>query len=108
MKPGVPILVAVLSSAFVPARQPAAPMPMNAIAEQYVKLVLAVGQHDADYVDSFFGPPEWQADARRIKRPLVDIDVDAASLMAAIPELADADRRDTLLVLRRDYLRRQL
>ncbi len=83
-------------------------LPMNAIAEQYVKLVLAVGQHDADYVDSFFGPPEWQADARRIKRPLVDIDVDAASLMAAIPELADADRRDTLLVLRRDYLRRQL
>ena len=30
---------------------------MNTIAERYVKLVLAVGQHDADYVDAFYGPP---------------------------------------------------
>src|SRR5206468_12979210 len=36
-----------------------APAPsMNAIAEQYVKLVLAVGQHDADYVDAFYGTPQ--------------------------------------------------
>jgi hypothetical protein len=83
-------------------------LPMNAIAEQYVKLVLAVGQHDADYVDSFFGPAEWKADAQRLKRPLAEIDGDAAKLIAEIPDLADADRRDTLLVLRHDYLRRQL
>jgi hypothetical protein len=83
-------------------------LPMNAIAEQYVKLVLAVGQHDADYVDSFFGPAEWKADAQRLKRPLADIDVEAARLIGAIPDLTDADRRDTLLVLRHDYLRRQL
>jgi hypothetical protein len=83
-------------------------LPMNAIAEQYVKLVLAVGQHDADYVDSFFGPAEWKADAQRLKRPLAEIDAEAARVTAAIPDLTDADRRDTLLVLRRDYLRRQL
>jgi hypothetical protein len=81
---------------------------MNAIAEQYVKLVLAVGQHDADYVDSFFGPAEWKADAQRIKRPLTEIDGDAAKLIGAISDLTDAERRDTLLVLRHDYLRRQL
>jgi hypothetical protein len=83
-------------------------LPMNAIAEQYVKLVLAVGQHDADYVDSFFGPSEWKDDARRLKRPLAEIDGDAATLIAEIPALSDADRRDPLLVLRHDYLRRQL
>jgi hypothetical protein len=83
-------------------------LPMNAIAEQYVKLVLAVGQHDADYVDSFFGPAEWKADAQRIKRPLTEIDGDAAKLIGAISDLTDAERRDTLLVLRHDYLRRQL
>ena len=83
-------------------------LPMNAIAEQYVKLVLAVGQHDADYVDSFFGPAEWKADAQRLKRPLTEIDGDAAKLIGAISDLTDAERRDTLLVLRHDYLRRQL
>ncbi len=38
---------------------------MNTIAERYVKLVLALGQHDADYVDAFYGPPEWKAEAER-------------------------------------------
>ena len=38
---------------------------MNRIAEPYVKLVLAVGQHDADYVDAFYGPPEWRTEAER-------------------------------------------
>jgi len=31
---------------------------LNDIAEPYVKLVLAVGQHDADYVDAYYGPPD--------------------------------------------------
>ena len=30
---------------------------MNEIAERYVKLVLATGQHDPAYVDSYYGPP---------------------------------------------------
>ena len=29
------------------------PAAMNRIAASYVKLVLAVGQHDADYVDAY-------------------------------------------------------
>jgi hypothetical protein len=33
---------------------------MNKIAEQYVRLALAVGQHDTDYVDAYYGPPEWK------------------------------------------------
>ena len=35
--------------------------PMNAVAEQYAHLVLALGQHDSDYVDAFYGPAEWKA-----------------------------------------------
>ena len=30
---------------------------MNALAERYVRLVLALGQHDPDYVDAYYGPP---------------------------------------------------
>ena len=81
---------------------------MNTIAERYVKLVLAVGQHDADYVDAFYGPPEWKADAERQKMPLGQIDAEAERLIAQIPELSAADRRDQLVVLRHEYLRRQL
>jgi hypothetical protein len=81
---------------------------MNTIAERYVKLVLAVGQHDADYVDAFYGPPEWKTDAERPKLPLRAIDTAAARLIAEIPALSDAERTDELVVLRHDYLKRQL
>ena len=81
---------------------------MNTIAERYVKLVLALGRHDADYVDAFYGPPEWKAEAERQKTPLPEIRATAERLIADIPNLTDADRRDELVVLRRDYLERQL
>ena len=47
---------------------------MDGIAERYVKLVLALGQHDADYVDAFYGPVQWKVDAERQKLPLSQID----------------------------------
>jgi hypothetical protein len=80
---------------------------MNEIAERYVKLVLAMGQHDAAYVDSYYGPPEWQAEAEKGKRPLADIDADAQRLINALnggtpAQLAELER------LRHEYLRRQL
>jgi hypothetical protein len=90
------------------AAQPVQPIPMNTIAERYVKLVLALGQHDADYVDAFYGPAEWKADAEKRKLPLSEIDTTAARLIADIPELSAADRRDEMLTLRHDYLKRQL
>jgi hypothetical protein len=31
---------------------------MNDVAERYVRLVLALGQHDPDYVDAFYGPAD--------------------------------------------------
>jgi hypothetical protein len=33
--------------------------PMNAVAEQHAHLVLALGQHDPDYVDAFYVVGEW-------------------------------------------------
>jgi hypothetical protein len=81
---------------------------MNAIAERYVKLVLALGQHDAAYVDSYYGPPEWKTEAEQRKRSLPEIDQDAQELIAGagLPP-ADASS-DDLDVLRQVYLRRQL
>ncbi len=38
---------------------------MNEVAERYVKLVLAVGRHDEDFVDAYYGPAEWKAEAEQ-------------------------------------------
>ena len=43
---------------------------MDSIAQQYVRLVLALGQHDADYVDAYYGLPEWKAEAQTAKLDL--------------------------------------
>jgi len=81
---------------------------MTSIAERYVKLVLAVGQHDSDYVDAYYGPPEWKAESDGARLSRGDIDAAAARLIDDLPPLSDLDRGDELVVLRRDYLVRQL
>jgi hypothetical protein len=88
--------------------QTARPSPMNTVAERYVKLVLAVGQHDPDYVDAYYGPAEWKIEAERQKRSLADIDAAAKKLIAEIPPPSDEERRDEVATLRRHYLSRQL
>ena len=84
--------------------------PYRSVAEQYVKLVLAVGQHDGDYVDAYYGPAEWRTEAETAKLPLPAIDQRAAAVEAELagiafkPEAADAE----IWGLRRQYLARQL
>jgi hypothetical protein len=79
---------------------------MNAIAESYVKLVLAVGQHDANYVDAYYGPPAWKAFADSAKAPLADILRRADALIAQLGAAPTAG--DDLLAVRHRYLRTQL
>jgi len=81
------------------------------VAERYVKLVLAVGQHDADYVDAFYGPAEWLNEAEVQKTTLaiisqlalaVEADLESSSTVAPVAEDAD------IWALRRQYLATQL
>ena len=81
---------------------------MNTLGERYVRLVLAMGQHDADYVDAYYGPPEWRAEAEKQKRPLAEISADAEALTGDIAAAAPATNADELTRLRHDYLARQL
>ena len=63
---------------------------LASIAADYVKLVLAVGQHDPDYVDAYYGPPEWKAAADRAgKQPLEYLRGDAARLLDRLAEHAE-------------------
>ena len=41
----------------------AAKATLDAAAEAYVKLVLAVGRHDPLYVDAFYGPEDWKSES---------------------------------------------
>jgi hypothetical protein len=100
-----PLLLLLAAGAIVGRTAPPA-TPMNTIAEQYVKLVLAVGRHDADYVDAFYGPAEWKAEAARKKIALAEIDATAARLGSDIAAVREDG--DELARLRREYLRRQL
>jgi hypothetical protein len=80
---------------------------VNDVAERYVKLVLAVGRHDADYVDAYYGPPEWRAAAETDKRSLDAIARDADRAAADLAALRPSGG-DELLALRHQYLARQI
>jgi hypothetical protein len=96
--------------------------PLRGAAERYVKLVLAVGQHDADYVDAFYGPAEWRTAAEAEKLTLAAIDQQAETLesdLAAAPArrslgeggapvAAPVAKDAELWALRRQYLARQM
>ena len=74
-------------------------------ASDYVNLVLAVGRHDADYVDAYYGPQAWKAAAEAgASRPLAELRAEASRLLDGVG--ASAPLPDELL--RRDYLLGQL
>jgi hypothetical protein len=80
--------------------------PMDRIAEAYVKLVLAMGTHDRDYVDAYYGAPEWRKEAESARPPLDTIAARAQDLLtrlAGVPPPSDETAR-----LRARYLERQL
>jgi hypothetical protein len=79
---------------------------MNDVATEYVKLVLAVGRHDKDYVDAFYGPAEWKSEVEAANEPLDAIASKADALVARLTALPEPG--DEMLRLRRNSLARQL
>jgi hypothetical protein len=102
-----PILSCVLGLvALFPLTAPAA-TDMNQIAESYVKLSLAMGVHDGDFVDAYHGPAEWQVAATAEKLPLAAIQERARALRAGLAAL-DLTGLDEPGRLRHEYLTKQL
>ncbi|HEX5577072.1 MAG TPA: hypothetical protein VFX40_01795, partial [Gemmatimonadaceae bacterium] len=79
---------------------------LDSISKPYVMLVLAVGKHDADYVDAYYGPPEWRAEADSNPVALPEIATRAASLIAKLDSIGAPTEQ--MLRLRHSYLRTQL
>ncbi len=97
----LPLLVAAWAC-----QSPPSSPDMNALADRYVRLALASGQHDPDFVDAYYGPPAWKQEVEAAgKQPLDDLREEVARLetaIAAVPEPADEIER-----LRREYLLKQ-
>ena len=82
------------------------PDPMAKIAREYVRLVLAMGQHDKDYVDAYYGPDDIKKDADAAKLTLDAIAAAVTSLQAQIASVPA--QPDELSRLRVQYLEKQL
>src|ERR1051326_8372218 len=80
---------------------------MAQISREYVRLVLAMGQHDADYVDAYYGPADIKAEADTAKLSLDDIAKSVGTLLEWVKGVP-ADGRDELSRLRHQYLEKQL
>jgi len=76
---------------------------LTRLSETYIRLVLAVGKHDADYVDAYYGPESLRGD---------DLPLDAIRkrALAAVAELKmlSPTRMDATVRLRHQYILRQL
>src|SRR5689334_4816907 len=104
------IALVMVGAAQRPARPARGRSVMDSVAQQYVRLVLDLGQHDADYVDAYYGPPEWKDEASRSKIDLAAIGERAAQLRKELQtgRPAAGGAATDLPRLRFEYLDRQL
>ncbi len=80
---------------------------MDSSAEKYVQLVLAVGLHDPDYVDAYYGPEEWRIIARGTRPGLKKIQTEAEDLLRALGDI-DVSSLEEIVQLRHGFLTRQI
>ena len=80
--------------------------PMAQISRDYVRLVLALGAHDKDYVDAYYGPGDIKAEAEKAGLSLDAIGKNAVALSGQLK--AAPAGADELSRLRRQYLEKQL
>jgi hypothetical protein len=76
--------------------------PLAEWAIAYVNLVLAVGRHDPEFVDAYYGPPGWKAAAEAGNpRPLAGLRNEARRILAGVATVeglaVEKSRRDYLL-----------
>ncbi len=110
----LPLLAAAPAACRVVDRQPGqaretaeAARVLGRIAEKYVRLALAVGVHDADFVDAYYGDEEWREEAKEERKPLEAIGREAAPLLGELEQM-DLSGEEEIIRLRRDSLHGQI
>lgn len=100
----LPVVLLVACQRSAPTPDPAR---LDPVARRYVTLALAMGAHDANYVDAYYGPDSIRGRALAESLSVTQIKASADSLIEvlgdSIPPYADS-----LVALRHSYLRTQL
>jgi hypothetical protein len=79
---------------------------MTQISRDYVRLVLALGAHDKDYVDAYYGPADIKAEAEKAALSLDEIGKKVGALGEQLKGVPAGG--DELSRLRHQYLEKQL
>ena len=85
------------------ARPDASGDSLDAIARDYVALILEIGEHEDGYVDAYYGPAEWAAAAEANPRAVPQLIQGAASLTDRLNAVS-VTGADPAVVQRRKYL----
>lgn len=99
---GLLMLLGACATAPAPAADPSGDS-LDAIARDYVALILEIGEREPGYVDAYYGPPEWQEAAKANPRTLPRLIQGAASLterLNAVPVRG----AEPVVIQRRKYL----
>jgi hypothetical protein len=101
----VSIIALLCATACSRSGSPAQTTGVDAAAESYVRLVLALGERDADSLEGYHGPAAWRADARAQHATLKDV---AREARALADRLASTTFPTDEAEVRRAFLVRQL
>ncbi len=74
---------------YVAAQEEAA--SLDILGEAFVKLALAVGQHDPAFVDAYHGPAGWAEAAEAEQRSLDELEADAQGLLISVRRANSGD-----------------
>lgn len=76
---------------------------LDAVARDYVALILELGEREDGYVDAYYGPPEWLAAAKADPRTTPQLIQGAAALTARLNAVPDRGL-DAMSLQRKKYL----
>jgi len=99
---GLLMLAGACATAPTPAPDPSGDN-LDAIARDYVALILEIGEREPGYVDAYYGPAAWQEAAKANPRTVPQLIQGAASLTERLNAVS-ARRPDREVLQRRKYL----
>ncbi|WP_239692482.1 hypothetical protein [Microbulbifer mangrovi] len=79
---------------------------LDQLAEEYVRLVLTLGNYDKSYVDAYYGPEALKAEAEADNASPAELASRAEMLLARLPQ--DIEPANDLQTQRKHYLKTQL
>ena len=70
--------------------------PLDNHAVTFIKLSLAIGQHDGNFVDAYSGPEQWRSEAAAANASLDDLPDQVAALRAVLDGLAPSNELEAV------------